>query len=410
MHILFLTDNFPPESNAPANRTYDHAVEWIAAGHQVTVITCAPNFPDGRVFKGYQNKLRQEEILDGITVIRVWTFMTANQGLFLRTLDFLSYMVSSFFAGLGVKRPDVVVGTSPQFFTACSAYLLAKLKRKPYVFEVRDIWPESIISVGMVGGNILAKILTPVSRFLYLRASKIVVVTNASKEILVDVGVARDKITVVRNGSSQARFQPRSSDPQLVKSLELRDRFVIGYVGTHGMAHKLETILTAARLAIEDKALKHVVFLFVGSGAELTRLQRLSKKLSNVVIVGQVNREEITRYWSVVDLALTHLRDTPLFRSVIPSKIFEAMAMGVPILHGVKGESAEIITSFNAGLTFYPENPDDLLSVAKKIIYDEKMRDALRRGAIEASKCFNRKVQAKVMLECLLEVHGVDAH
>jgi len=224
MHILFLTDNFPPESNAPANRTYDHAVEWIAAGHKVTVITCAPNFPDGRVFKGYQNKLRQEEILDGITVIRVWTFMTANQGLFLRTLDFLSYMISSFFAGLGVKRPDVIVGTSPQFFTACSAYLLAKLKRRPYVFEVRDIWPESIISVGMLGGNILAKILMPVSKFLYLRASKIVVVTNASKEILVDVGVSRDKISVVRNGATQARFQPTPSDSPAGKIFKVKGK------------------------------------------------------------------------------------------------------------------------------------------------------------------------------------------
>jgi glycosyltransferase involved in cell wall biosynthesis len=405
MHILFLTDNFPPESNAPANRTYDHAIEWVAAGHKVTVITCAPNFPAGRLLKGYQNRIRQVEKLDGINVIRVWTFMSANEGFFLRILDFFSFMISSFLAGIFVSKPDVVVGTSPQLFAACSACLLAKVKRKPFVFEVRDIWPESILSVGMIGGGLLSKIATPISRFLYLSASRVVVVTNSSKNILLKAGVEREKIVVVRNAADHRRFKPRRPDSELIKYMNLRDKFVIGYIGTHGMAHNLETIIEAARLATEDQQLQHVLFLFVGSGSELKKLRSLSSGLRNVLMVGQVDRDEVLRYWSVLDAALTHLRDTPLFQTVIPSKIFEAMAMGVPILHGVKGESAEIVASSNAGLAFNPDSPHHLLSVAKTMIHDKHKIEEFKRGAISASKSFTRKCQAKIMLDCLSKVH-----
>jgi glycosyltransferase involved in cell wall biosynthesis len=407
MHILFLTDNFPPESNAPANRTYDHAIQWVAAGHDVTVITCAPNFPAGRLFNGYQNRLRQVENIDGITVIRVWTFMTANEGFFLRTLDFLSFMISSFLAGMLVSRPDVVIGTSPQFFTACSACLLAKVKRKPFVFEVRDLWPDSILSVGITGASLIATIVMPISKFLYLSASHIIVVTNSSKNILVEAGVDGEKITVVRNAADHRYFKPRRPDSELIKSLDLGDKFVIGYIGTHGLAHNLETVIKSARLAVEDQQLQHLLFLFVGSGSELKKLRLLSSDLANVLIIGQVDRDEVLRYWSVLDAALIHLRDTPLFQTVIPSKIFEAMAMGLPLLHGVKGESAEIVTSLNAGLVFIPDSPESLLLVAKNIIHDKHKRDKLRRGAILASKSFTRESQAKIMLNCLLKVHQI---
>ena len=147
MRILFLTDNFPPEVNAPATRTYEHCREWVKSGVAVTVITCAPNFPKGKVFQGYKNKLYQKEIIDGIRIIRVWSYMAANKGLIKRTLDYISFAVMAFFAGLPIKC-DIIVGTSPQFFTAISSRFLSFFKRKPWVMEVRDLWPESIVAVG----------------------------------------------------------------------------------------------------------------------------------------------------------------------------------------------------------------------------------------------------------------------
>ena len=141
MRILFLTDNFPPETNAPATRTYEHCLKWINMGYKVTVITCFPNFPKGKVFEGYTNKLYQKENIDGITVIRVWSYIAANQGFIKRIIDFVSFAITSFFAGLFVGKVDVIIGTSPQFFTTLSAYGLSVVKRKPWIFELRDLWP-----------------------------------------------------------------------------------------------------------------------------------------------------------------------------------------------------------------------------------------------------------------------------
>ena len=152
MKILFLTDNFPPEVNAPASRTYDHAREWVKAGHEVTVITCAPNFPKGKVYQGYKNKWRQEEVMDGIKVIRVWSYIAANKGFVKRTLDFISFSVTSFIAGL-TQKTDLIVATSPQFFTALAGRTLSFWKRTPWVMEVRDLWPESIKTVGAMKDN-----------------------------------------------------------------------------------------------------------------------------------------------------------------------------------------------------------------------------------------------------------------
>ena len=149
MHILFLTDNFPPEGNAPATRTYEHAREWVKLGHKVTIITGAPNFPEGKVFDGFSNRWYSKAILDGIEVRRVKTYITANEGFAKRILDFMSFMVTSFFAGLFVKKPDVIIGTSPQFFTAISAWALSAVRFKPFIFELRDIWPASITAVGV---------------------------------------------------------------------------------------------------------------------------------------------------------------------------------------------------------------------------------------------------------------------
>ena len=182
MHILFLTDNFPPEGNAPATRTFEHTREWVKQGHKVTVITCAPNFPEGKVFDGYQNKWLSKERIEGIDVWRVKTYITANEGFLKRTLDFVSFMLSSFLFGLFSKKVDVVVGTSPQFFTVISAWALAKLKRVPFIFELRDIWPASITAVGAMKKSKMISLLEKIEMFLYRQADSIISVTHSFKK------------------------------------------------------------------------------------------------------------------------------------------------------------------------------------------------------------------------------------
>ena len=227
MKILFLTDNFYPEVNAPASRTYEHAREWVKAGHEVTVITCVPNFPKGKVFDGYKNKLWQKEAIDGIEVIRVWSYIAANKGFVRRTLDFISFSVTSFLAGLFVKA-DVIVATSPQFFTALSGRTLSFWKRVPWIMEVRDLWPESIKTVGAMKDNLFIRYFEWEEMRCYRSAKTIVVVTDSFKRTLTARGIDEAKIKVVKNGVDKEMFKPVPKDEALIGELGLEGKKIIG--------------------------------------------------------------------------------------------------------------------------------------------------------------------------------------
>lgn len=200
MHILFLTDNFPPEVNAPASRTFEHCREWVKSGNRVTVITCVPNFPRGKVYEGYKNRLWQSEMMSGIRVIRVWTYIAANKGFVKRILDYNSYMVSAILASPLVPRPDLVVATSPLLFTVCAGYVVSRMKHIPFVFELRDMWPESIKAVGAMKDSPIIRFLERMEMFLYHKATKIVSVTESFKRILIRGGLIRQKLKLLPTG------------------------------------------------------------------------------------------------------------------------------------------------------------------------------------------------------------------
>jgi len=267
MKLLFLTDNFPPEVNAPATRTYEHCREWVKSGADVTIITCAPNFPKGKVFNGYKNKILQKETIDGIKVIRVWSYMAANKGFFKRSLDFVSYSISAFIVGLFIKT-DIIIATSPQFFTAISGRKLSFWKRKPWIMEVRDLWPESIKNVDAINDGAVIRYLEKEEKKCYKRAKSIVTVTDTFKKVIIEKGIDPDKFAVIKNGSNLDLFQPQEKPEDLLEELNLKNKFIIGYIGTHGMAHKLDFILQTA-IQINDPSIH---FLFIGDGAEKENL------------------------------------------------------------------------------------------------------------------------------------------
>lgn len=219
MHILFVTDNFPPETNAPATRTFEHTRRWVAAGHQVTVLANAPNFPTGKVFPGYRNRLWQEEQMEGIRVVRVWTYVTANEGFLRRSLDYFSFAVAAVIGGLFLPRPDVIVATSPQIFTALGGCILAGLKRRPFVFELRDLWPDSIVAVSAMRESMLIGWLRRLEYFLYRRAAKIISVTRSFKQVLTKNGIPAEKIAIVRNGVDLDAFAPGPKPEGLARQL-----------------------------------------------------------------------------------------------------------------------------------------------------------------------------------------------
>ena len=396
MNILFLTDNFPPEVNAPASRTYDHCREWIKKGANVTVITCAPNFPKGKVYDGYKNKLYQTEVIDGIKVIRVWSYIAANKGFLKRTLDYISYSITSFFAGLFVKT-DLIIATSPQFFTALTGRTLHFWKMKPWIMEIRDLWPESIKTVGAMNDNLFIRYFEWEEMRCYRSAKNLVVVTDSFKKKLISRGIEESKIYVVKNGVNKELFTPIPKDEELINKLGLQGKKVIGYIGTHGMAHKLDFIINCAK-HLEGKTNYH--FLFLGNGAEREHLVKLKEELNctNVTMLESVSKQEVKRYISILDICLINLKKSELFTSVIPSKIFENAAMQIPILMGVEGEAKEIVEKYNAGVCFEPENEQDFISKLN-MLNDEAFYNNCKKGCANLAVDFDRKNLASNMFD-----------
>lgn len=399
MKILFLTDNFPPEVNAPATRTYEHAKEWAKAGHEIIVITCVPNFPKGKVYDGYKNKLYQTEFIDGIKVIRVWSYIAANKGFFKRTLDFISFSISSFVVGV-FQKVDVIIATSPQFFTALSGRTLSFWKRIPWIMEVRDLWPESIKTVGAMNDNAFIRYFEWEEMKCYKSAKKIVVVTDSFKNRLISRGINPSKIEVVKNGVNRELFHPMAKDKTLIKELGLEDKKIIGYIGTHGMAHKLDFILDCAK-HLQGKNNYH--FMLMGSGAERENLIRKkdNEHINNVTMLDSVSKKEVKRYISIQDVSLINLKKSQLFTTVIPSKIFENAGMGIPIIMGVQGEAQQIVEHYEAGLCFEPENEKDFIDKLTYLLNNQDFYKKCQQGERKLCEDFDRKILAKKMLEVI---------
>lgn len=396
--------------NAAATRVFERALYWLKWGHDVTVVTCAPNFPVGKVYPGYKNRLYQTEDMQGIHVVRVKTFISENKGVITRTLDFLSFMISGCIGGLFQKRPDVVISTSPQFFTAVGAWGVSFLRRIPYVFELGDLWPGNVVDLGVMKQNIGITLLEKLELFLYRRSRAVVALTRSFKNDLTSRGVPEDKIAVVINGVDLPRYAPRPRDEQLEKEWDLEGRFVVGYIGTHGMAHALDNVLNAADLLRDEPNIR---YLFVGAGATRDDLiaEAERRALTNVVFVPPQPKEEMPRFWSLCDVALIHLKDVPVFKTVIPSKMFEAMGMGLPqILAAPEGEAKAILDETNAGLWVPPEDPEALAAVTRKLAHDQAVLDAMAGDSLAAAPLYSRERQATDMMAVLESVVAGNAH
>jgi len=398
MHILFLTHYFPPEVNAPATRTHEHCRRWVQAGHRVTVITCAPNCPNGVVFDGYRNQWRSREIIDGIEVIRVWTYLAANQGFLRRIVNYLSYMVTATLGSLMVRKVDVVIATSPQFFCGWTGVLCRWLRRRPFVLEVRDIWPESILAVGAMRQSPIIRLLETCERRMYATADRIVTVGEGYKQKLIDRGVADEKISVIPNGVTLDDYRP-SPEHCSNRADKAPQPFVCTYVGTVGLAHGRDVVLQAAETAVQ-RGRGDLHFRIVGDGAQRRRLEQETDRLglTNVEFTGLVPKSEVPRLIAESDACLVHLRGTELFSTVIPSKIFEMMAMNVPIIMGVRGQSRDIVLAAGAGVAMPPDDAGSLLECIDEI---RRRPEAYRNGRAYVGRHFDREKLAAELLAVL---------
>jgi glycosyltransferase involved in cell wall biosynthesis len=406
LRILVLTDRFTPEIAAPSFRLMEHAKVWRELGHEVAVVTCVPNFPRGRAFPGYRNLWFQEEVLEGIRVLRVWSYLAANEGTVRRTLDYVSYMVSAVLQHRRYPDVDVVLASSPPFFVAMAGWALARARRCPWVFEIRDLWPASIRAVGVSAGRGLA-LIERAELGLYRDADRVLALTHAFRDDLVSRGIDEEKIDVVTNGVDAEVFHPGAVAFDARERLGVpRSAFLAGYLGTVGLAHGLRTLLDVAeRLRGESD----VRLLLMGEGAQRRSLEEEAARrgLSHVIFRDFAPHHEIPSYLAALDASIVHLRPDPVFRTVIPSKIFESMAMGVPLVMAVEGESARVVAEAGAGLCVPSGDAAAIAAALLQLRADPVRREGMRRRGMESVRArYARRRLAEAALQTLERAHA----
>jgi colanic acid biosynthesis glycosyl transferase WcaI len=396
--ILYVSQYFPPEMGAPAARAAELSRHWARMGHDVTVLTGFPNHPTGVVpeeWRSRLHRLRCTESVDGVRVVRTWLWPLPNRKAHERIRNYASFCVSAAVSGLALHRPDVVIATSPQLLCALSGWWLAWWKRVPFVFEVRDLWPESLAAVGAGSeGTLLHRTLAAIAGFLYRRADRIVVVAPAYKDHLIrywDVPAA--KISIVENGVETDLFRLDPAAMEVRKQLKLEDRFLICYIGTMGNAHGLETLIAAAEEL--QTALPSAMFLLIGEGAEKERIVELAvaRGLTNIHFLGQQPRERIPAYVSAADLCLVMLKKAELFKTVIPTKLLEYMACERPVIVAVDGQARQIVEEAGAGVFVEPENSKALVKAILDLAEDPEHRRQMGASGRQyiVNKCSREK-------------------
>lgn len=380
---------------------FERARWWVRQGHQVTVLTSVPNFPEGRIFDGYRDAWRQVEDREGIRVVRVKTYIAPNRGTLKRTLDFFSFLVSALAFSLLEARPDVVAATSPQPLAGYAGWLASLWHRRPFVLELSDLWPASMDGVGLGVPRWIYRTLEAAELFLYARAQAIAPQTEAFAADLAGRGVRRAKMTVVANGVELEQYAPREPDRALGARLGLAtDEFVAGYFGTLGLAHGLRGVLDAAELLRGER----IRMVLMGPGAEREELiaEAARRRLGNVTILPACAKEEMPAYWSLLDAALVHLKNEPVFETVVPSKIYEAMAMGLPVLLAAPpGEASRLIERHGAGEAVASGDPARLAGLLAEWARDrDRVRRMGERGR-QAAPLYSRERQARRMADVL---------
>ncbi|MGA2938021.1 MAG: glycosyltransferase family 4 protein [Syntrophobacteraceae bacterium] len=372
MRILLLSQWFQPE---PFFKGLPFARALRDRGHKVEVLTGFPNYPGGKVYSGYRIRPWQSEEMDGIHVIRTALYPSHDRSGFGRALNYLSFsLTSALFGAFLVDEPEVVYASNLP--TLWPASLVLRLRyRCPVVYDILDLWPDSVAGSGMMNNKLLLKVLGSLCLAVYRRASHLVTTSPGIKAELVRRGVPEENITLIYNWCDEEYMKPAERDNSLAAKLGLSDDFIVMFAGTMGVMQGLDSILDAAAqlCTVQPK----IRFVFVGGGIDRDRLQRLAleRRLANVTFVERQPPETMAAILALADVLLVHLRDTPLFRMTIPSKIQAYMAVGKPILLGVQGDSADIIRNSGAGIIAEPERAE---SIARGVLQFFEMTEVNR--------------------------------
>ncbi|MFS0864578.1 glycosyltransferase family 4 protein [Fredinandcohnia sp. 179-A 10B2 NHS] len=405
MKIVLLCHYFPPEIGAPSARLYEMARHWVELGNDVHVVTCFPNHPTGIIPDEYQGLKYKHEIMDGINVHRNYVYATPNKGFIKKTIGHISFMFSSVFISMRkIKNPDVVVTSSPTFFSIFSGYWYSLRKRVPFVLEVRDLWPAAMIELGVMKRGFLTNILEKMEMFFYRKSKKLIMVTKSFKENVVSRGIESEKVHVITNGVNQDMFYPKGKNSNLINKYDLENKFVISYVGAHGISQNLSSVLKVAECLQEYNDIQ---FLFVGEGAEKEKLKNITRdqKIKNVIFIDSQPKESIPEFYNTSDICLIPLKNIELFKTFIPSKMFEIMACGVPIVASVDGEAANILKESKGAEVVKPDNVNEIKDAILKLKNDKILYEKRKEnGPTFVEQNFTRKKLAEKYLEILKSI------
>ncbi len=406
-NILFFTPYYPPEVGAAQTRISETAVRLVKRGHRVTVLTTLPNYPLGQVPLEYRNRRLRRQVRDGVSIVRVWSYISPNKGFLRRILSQLSFGCLAPFLGLrAIGKPDVIIVESPPLFDAIGGRFLAWVKRCPYIFTVADIWPESAVQLGVLHNRLLIRLAEWLEWSTYRRAGAIWSVTAGIRQTLIERGLPERQVFLLPNGVDTEKFRP-------LPQAEARDAlgwgpgFTLLYAGTIGLAHGLGTLLDAAEQLKDDAGIRMVL---VGEGAAKDELiaEAQRRQLTNVTFLSAQPHDRMPLIIASADACLVSLRKVPLFEGALPSKMYEAMACARPIVLAVDGEARQLIAQ-QAGAALYVE-PENASALAQAVLHlraqPEEARQLGQRGREFVKAHFDRDLLVVALEDHVLRLVG----
>ena len=390
IRVLLLTQWFEPE---PTFKGMDFARELIRQGFEVEVVTGFPNYPGGKIYPGYSLKWLQRELIEGVQVTRVPLYPSHDQGAVGRVLNYVSFAASSLFYGLfAAKRPDVIYAYHPPLTVGITAVLIRLFRRVPVVYDIQDMWPDTLRATGMFSNEKALNVVSRVCNWVYRRADQLVVLSPGFKRLLIERGVPADKIEVIYNWCAEDSL----AAPQGVVPAAFfgQDKFRILFAGNMGKAQALDAVLRAAEL-LQPQA-PDLAFVFLGGGVEVERLQKFAadESILNVTFLPPVPMTEVGNYLNAADALLVHLKKDPLFTITIPSKTQAYMAVGKPILMAVDGDAADLIRNNGCGKIAESENPQAIADAALALM--QASSDERNAMAINSRRFYQEKLALSV--------------
>jgi glycosyltransferase involved in cell wall biosynthesis len=405
MKIAYICQYFVPEPSAPSVRISELAQEWVKDGHEVTVLTGMPNHPNGIVLDEYRGKIIADEKIADVNVLRSWLYATPNEGILRKTLSHLSFMISTVMLSLPrLNKIDVIIVSSPTFLSAFAGLFISKMRRVPFVFEVRDLWPAIFVDLGILSNVFLIRVLESWEMFLYTQAALVVTVTKSFRNKLIERGLPAEKIAVVSNGAAVNRFNPGDKNDHVRSDLGISSKFVVSYIGAHGISQGVATIMEAATTL---KYRDDIVFMLVGDGAMKKDMVTMKNdhNLHNVVMLPAQSKERIPDLYCASDVCIVPLRDIPLFDSFVPSKMFEIMSCGIPIIGSVNGEAREILELSGSAMIISPESVSELAdSILWMVENPQKRRIMGTSGRTFVCEHYDRTMLAKKYVNYLKRI------